>query len=204
MKKLILAVAVAGMSLGSVNAFAVSPYLSLGGGVGVLGDGEISFNDADSRDTSVNYEEGWVARAAVGAALNKFFRLEVEGFYNNNDADKVNFRNVVVAEADLSGIEVAGALFNAYYDINFGSPLVPFIGGGIGIAKVDADVRNIDTSLDETVWAWNVGGGLAFTINKNISLELSYRYLATEDIEFDRLTVTYEDNQFLGGVRFTF
>jgi len=204
MKKILLAVAVTGMSLGAVNAFAVSPYVTLGGGVGVLGDGEVSFNDAASRDTSVNYEEGWVVRAAIGAALNKNFRLEVEGFYNNNDADKINVRDRFVAEADLSGIEVAGGMFNAYYDINFGSPFVPFIGGGVGIAKVDADVRNIDTSLDETVWAWNIGGGLAYAINKNVSLEVSYRYLATEDIEFDRLTLTYEDNQFLGGVRFTF
>jgi len=204
MKKVILAAAVAGISLGSVNAFAVSPYISLGGGLGVLGDGEVSVNHQESMDTSINYEEGWVVRGAVGAAINKNLRLEVEGFYNNNDADKVNFRDIVVAEADLSGIEVAGGLFNAYYDINFGSPFVPFVGGGFGIAKVDADVRNVDRSIDETVWAWNVGVGFAYEINKNLSLEMSYRYLATEDIEFDRLTLTYENNQFIGGVRITF
>ena len=204
MKKIILALAVSGMSLGAVNAFAISPYVSFGGGVGILGDGEITFNDADSRDTSVSYEEGWVVRAAAGAALNKNFRMEVEGFYNNNDADSINFRDRVVAEADLSGIEVGGGLFNAYYDINFGSRFVPFVGGGVGFAKVDADVRNIDRSLDETVWVWNVGGGFAYALNNNISLEVSYRYLATEDVEFDRLTLTYENNQFLGGVRFTF
>ena len=204
MKKVILALALTGVTLCTVNAFAASPYVSFGGGLGVLGDGEISVNDAESMDTSVNYQEGWVVRGAVGAALNKNFRLEAEGFYNNNDADKVNFRNLVVAEADLSGIEVAGGLFNAYYDINFGSPFVPFVGGGFGIAKVDADVRNVDRSIDETVWAWNVGVGFAYEINKNVSLEMSYRYLATEDIEFDRLTLTYENNQFLGGVRFTF
>lgn len=62
MKKFILAVAVTGMSLGAVNAFAASPYVSLGGGLGVLGDGEISTNVLGARDTSVSYEEGWVVR----------------------------------------------------------------------------------------------------------------------------------------------
>jgi len=204
MKKLILAVAVTGMSLGAVNAFAVSPYVTLGGGLGVAGDGEVSINNVGSQDTSVNYEEGWVVRGAVGAAINKNFRVEVEGFYNNNDADKINVRDRYVAEADLSGIEAAGALLNAYFDFNFGSPFVPFIGGGFGIAKVETDVRNVDRSLDETVWAWNIGAGLAYTINTNVSLELSYRYFATEDVEFDYLTLSYEDNQFLAGVRFTF
>jgi len=204
MKKVILAAAVVGISLGSVNACAVSPYISLGGGAGVLEDGDIFFNDQDSRDTSVSYEVGWVVRGAVGAALNKNLRLEVEGFYNKNDADTVNFRNLVVAEADLSGIEVGGGLFNAYYDFDFGSPFVPFVGGGLGMAKVEADVRNVDRSLDETVFAWNVGIGFGYAINKNLSLEMSYRYLATEDVEFDRLTLTYANSLFLGGVRITF
>lgn len=199
MKKLLLAVAVTGLSLGAANAFAVTPYVSFGGGVSWLADTDL---DYITNTTSVSYDAGYVGRGAVGVAFNKMFRLEVEGYYNSNDGDNVNVLNVREVEIYSTTTSATGALLNGYFDINFGSPIVPYISAGAGIANVEYDIR--DRSRDQNVFAYAFGAGVAYAFNKKFSLDLAYRYFATEDVEFDDLTTSYEDHQILFGGRISF
>jgi opacity protein-like surface antigen len=199
MKKILLAVAVTGITLGAAHAFAAVPYLSLGGGVSWLADTDLEyFTDT----TSLSFDAGYVVRGAVGVALNKAVRLEVEGFYNSNDGDNVNVRNITEVEIGSTTVSAMGALFNGYYDFNFGSRFVPFLSAGLGIANVEYEIG--DRTRDQNVFAYAFGAGAAYAFNEKFSLDLAYRYLATEDVEFDDLTTTYEDHQLLLGARFSF
>jgi outer membrane immunogenic protein len=202
MKKIIFAVAVTGMSIGAVNAFAVTPYVSVGAGVGLLSDSKIEGVNTEINNTSVQYENGYNLRAAVGIALNKSVRLEVEGFYTQNDADKATILGAASVESKSGGIEATGLLFNAYYDINLGSRFTPFLSAGLGFANLDVDFRSRDQ--DQNVFAYAFGAGGAFAITNNISLDLSYRYLKAEDTEFDNLSVSYGAHQINLGVRYSF
>lgn len=200
MKKLLLAFAVTGFSLAAANAFAVTPYVSLGGGVAWLEDADIV--DTEFLNPSVSFDTGWVVRGAVGVAFNKWVRVEAEGFYTTSDADDATLTGVANADIRYTSVAATGALFNAYYDINFGSPFIPYVTAGLGAANVEVERR--DRTEDETGIAYAFGAGGSYAINKNLSLDLSYRYLATEDLEFDRLALDYGNHQVLLGARFSF
>jgi opacity protein-like surface antigen len=200
MKKLLLAVAVTGFCLGAANAFAVTPYVSLGGGAVWLTDADIV--DTGFLNPSISFENGWVVRGAAGVALNKYVRLEAEGFYTTSDVDNASLPRFAPAEIRFTSVAATGALINAYYDINFGSPFVPYVSAGLGGANVEVERK--DRTADETGLAYAFGAGAAYAFNNNFSLDLSYRYFATEDLEFDYLDLSYASHQVLLGARFSF
>ncbi len=200
MKKLILAVAVTGMTLGAVNAFAVTPYVSIGGGAAWLDDADVT--DTGLLNPTISFENGWAVRGAVGAALNKSVRVEVEGFYTTSDVDSASLTDYTLTEIGFTSLSAMGMLCNGYYDINFGSPFIPYIGGGLGFANVEVESRA--RTSDETVFAYSFTAGASYVINNTIALDLGYRYLGTEDIDFDHLSVSYANHQVLLGARFSF
>ena len=79
---------------------------------------------------------------------------------------------------------------NSYFDIHNSSPVTPYIGVGLGLARVSAEahlhVRNVrgvdhedfelNGSKTKTNFAWNIGAGAAWAINDFMSLDLGYRY----------------------------
>jgi opacity protein-like surface antigen len=203
MKKLILAVAVTGMTLGAANAFAMTPYFSFGGGASFLADSDLDGRGGDLlTDSSLSFDTGFVVRGAFGFALNKAVRLEVEGFYNENDGDEANIRNVVEIRSDSVTYSAVGAMFNGYYDFNFGSPFVPYLSAGIGFANLEIELG--DGSRDENAFAYAFGAGVSYNISQSFALDMSYRYFATEDVDFGDVSVDYEDHQVLLGGRVSF
>lgn len=200
MKKLLLALAVTGMTFGAVNAFAAAPYVSFGGGATWLDDADVT--DTGLLNPTISFENGWVVRGAAGAALNKSVRVEVEGFYTTSDVDNANLTDFTSAEVQFTSLTAMGMLANAYYDINFGSPFIPYINAGLGFANVEVESRA--ASNDETVFAYAFGAGASYVISNTFALDLGYRYLGTEDIDFDRLSVSYANHQVILGARFSF
>ena len=73
------------------------------------------------------------------------------------------------------------------------SPLVPFIGGGPGIAfstiHLDHDNinggSNIDGSDSTAVFAWHAYGGIRYKINESMSVGVSYKYFWAEKSEWE-------------------
>jgi opacity protein-like surface antigen len=202
MKKVLLAVAVTGITLGAANAFAMAPYVSFGGGVGFLADSDISGRGEGLPDSQLTFDTGYVVRGAFGVALNKNIRLEVEGFYNENDGDDAVVHNVASIESDSVTFSALGAMFNGYYDINFGSPFVPYVSAGIGFANLEIELG--DGDRDEDALAYAFGVGATYAINQSFALDMSYRYFATDEVEFDDISVDYEDHQLLFGAKISF
>lgn len=196
MKKIILVTALS-LALCGGTAMAMEPYVSVGGGVAFLADSDVDGSSVVFNDTNVAYDSGYIFRGAVGAKFDTF-RLELEGFYGENDTDDVNIMNVV--EVDARGtLSVTGALINGYYDLQLGYPVVPYVSAGLGYANVELD------STDDDVFAYTFGFGVAYEVNKTLALDLGYRYLATEDANVGFISdFSYESNQLLAGVRFSF
>ena len=57
---------------------------------------------------------------------------------------------------------------------------------------------------DDTVFAYQLAAGGSLTINKNLSVDLQYRYFATADPDFDGLEAEYNTHNLIFGLRFTF
>jgi opacity protein-like surface antigen len=95
---------------------------------------------------------------------------------------------------------------NMYKDFPLGTGFAPFIGGGIGIANVEADFVGfgINGKKDDTVFAYQVMGGGAIDLGPQLKLDLQYRYFATADPDFGHVEAEYRSHNFLLGLRFGF
>ncbi|MGW9329867.1 outer membrane protein [Bosea sp. NPDC055594] len=110
------------------------------------------------------------------------------------------------------------ALFNAYVDLGTWNCLTPYLGAGIGVAQnrvtglTDQGANWIDPtgqyaaiiqptlgtagSGSNTNMAWALMAGVGYEVNKNLTLELGYRYLNLGDAHSGRLV-----NAFTGQIQ---
>ena len=99
---------------------------------------------------------------------------------------------------------------NVYWDIDFGTPFKPFIGGGLGMSFIYADYRGDGYSYSDftTGFAWNAGGGVAYDLNESVTVDLAYRFAGYGHAEartHNRTTRNYMTaNEFLLGLRLNF
>ena len=166
----------------SISGVAIPPYGPLG--------------------ATVDYDQGYSLSLMLGYALGNGLRLEAEAGYINNGFQEINVRtpgafaaHLDTGKTKLEGdISVITILMNAYYDINLGGNLVPYIGGGFGGADLTSEMRSADGLLvddsNDCVFIYQVGAGLGYKISgfgggPDITVSLDYRYLASfEDPRF--------------------
>jgi outer membrane autotransporter protein len=109
-------------------------------------------------------------------------------------------------------ISTFSGLANAWVDYRVGR-FTPYIGGGIGLANVSANeisIAGTDVVDDsDTVFAYQVGTGVAYSLTQNFSLTLDYRYFATSDPKLTDeaggdLEAEVSNHSILAGVRYGF
>jgi len=168
---------------------------------------------------SVNLDPGFIIGGALGYNLGDF-RFEGEISYRTNDTDDgttVFLPSTAPVDGDISALSF---MVNGFYDFhspNF--PLVPYLGVGLGIANIDADITIPSLSplavVDDsaTVAAFQLMVGLGYNINPTTTLTFDYRYFVTEDPEFScgpalvcvaDLQSDYSNHSFNFGARFMF
>jgi opacity protein-like surface antigen len=130
-------------------------------------------------------------------------RAEGEISYRRNDNDK--FAGVPI-DGNVNALTFMG---NAWYDFHTGTAWLPYVGGGLGVARVAADASVLGIQIvddNDTVFAWQVGGGIGYEVSPGIVVSADYRYLATTDpsmtdgggIDFD---AEYSSHNIMIGVR---
>ena len=180
------------------------PYLSANLGLAAMSDSDVT----ESGETiELSYDTGWTLGAAVGYRFNNV-RVEGELSYQKNDFDQVSAMGVSL---DASGDgSVTALLVNGYYDFANESAFTPYISAGLGYAKVEANDLNFvgsgmaDFSDDDSVFAYQAGLGVGYAVNENVTIDVKYRYFATEDAEFDTAKAEFSSHNFLLGVRYNF
>jgi len=106
-----------------------------------------------------------------------------------------------VSDGDLSSFAV---MANLWYDFELeNSPFTPFIGAGVGMAKLDLDYRaratmpsttfnsfsfgpflsTVRAEANDWVFAWQLGAGLGYDLGNGMMLSAQYRYFATGDAD---------------------
>jgi len=134
-------------------------------------------------------------------------RLEGELSYRKNNLghvsgvaskiDGISLTVLGIPEAELpdpvGDIRQIGFMANGYYDFDMGSNWVPFVMAGVGAAKVTLDGELDATSIDgpvinynasDTVFAYQAGVGLGYKISSATTLNLSYRFIGTDNLSF--------------------
>ncbi len=111
----------------------------------------------------IDMDTGLALNGAIGYDFGDA-RLEAAVGYQSHD--------VADSESQDGDISLLTVMANAYYDIDTGSDITPYLMAGAGLAHVDPSGAETDN-----VFAWQVGAGLGFKVAEGTTLDLGYRYL---------------------------
>lgn len=181
----------------ATSALAAGPYIGAAGGVSIMHDSDVS---APGFDGTVLYDTGYGFNVSAGYDLEPV-RVEFEFGYKNADIDtvRVDGQGVSVSDSDIS---VMSYMANAYFDIKTQSAFTPYIGAGLGVVNGEIDIEG--DKDDDTVFGYQVIAGVAYNMNKNMAIELSYRFQSSSDLSIDDADVSYMSSNIMAGLRYNF
>ena len=178
-------------------------YIGAGGGVNFMQKEQVTVPVVAGQSAvgSTAFDHGYVALGSVGWGFGNGLRLELEGNYRHNRFDTPNG----TASVSSGGTEKKyGAMFNALFDLDVGSPYVfPYFGGGVGYGRVEQRSRasfnspflpseSVTTRLYEGSFAYQAIGGASFPIPGVVGLSLTaeYRFYALAGDRTGQTTLT--------------
>ncbi|MES1944848.1 OmpA/MotB [Salinisphaera sp. PC39] len=160
------------------------------------------------------YDTGYLGSLALGYAHNNGWRTEIEARYALNDLDRVTLRegfgNQNGETRGADGEYTSTSLMaNAWYEFNADGDWHPYLGGGVGAARLDYEA--LDFNEDDMVFAYQVGAGISYDLTDYTSVSLGYRYFGTDDpsfstgsSDFQDLDSEYQQHAALLSLRYTF
>jgi opacity protein-like surface antigen len=140
--------------------------------------------------------------AGVGYKVNNWFRADVTGEYRGNSnflgTDRITYPGGVGTDTYHATKSEWVVLGNAYVDLGTWWCMTPFIGAGVGGARVSIAnftdqgialngvgpaLSGLATGADVSKWnlAWALHAGVAYKVTPNFTVELAYRYLDMGD-----------------------
>lgn len=160
---------------------------------------------------SLDFKRGFNVRAALGYRFNQF-RVEAESSVIQN-----KYKNFYDLDGDIfpgkwSGYTRATSLLiNGYYDYPLNDWLVPYVGTGIGFARVKNHIRAHDRvdviggvmtpisdpvgNMHETKVAYQAIIGSLLNLSNKLSLSADYRYFGTQKLKaLDKSLVNHSFN----------
>jgi opacity protein-like surface antigen len=181
------------------------PYVSSHAGVSFLTESDIA---GPGGAGTIEFDPGFAVGGAGGYNFG-MFRIEGEIGYQRNEMDRASICSTgygCVSGSISGNMSALSGLGNVYLDFVNSSPFTPYISGGMGIAYVNAEIDEGDETASEndTVFAYQVGAGVGFSINPNMIIDLKYRYFATSDIDVGDGNATVASHNVYIGFRYTF
>jgi OmpA-OmpF porin, OOP family len=183
-----------------------APGLYVFGALGVNMPRDSQF-DTPGVSTDVDLNTALTGAAGLGYAFGNGFRTEFELAHRRNSVDSAG------AASGNGRLRSNAFMFNALYDFNIAGPWTPFIGAGVGGARVKSDsVRPIaGTVVDDrdTAFAWQATAGVSYAMSQRMDLTMAYRYFSVPWVDYrtqSGLAVDsdYSTHELLVGVRFRF
>jgi len=162
-------------------------------------------NVLDANNTSsvpnLGFNTAGIFGLGVGYQVNNWFRADVTGEYRGNSpffgTNRITYVGGVGTETYHATKSEWVVLANAYVDLGTWWSITPFIGAGVGGARVgianftdQGIVNNGGGALpglafgdNASKWnlAWALHAGLAYKVSPNFTGELAYRYLEMGD-----------------------
>ncbi|GAB5506031.1 MAG: porin family protein [Rhizobiaceae bacterium] len=126
----------------------------------------------------------------VGYKINKWFRADLTADYFFRSSFTGQTSGVcpgggACTSVDTSGYSAIVAMANAYVDLGTWHKITPYVGAGIGGARLKWDTLNntvggtTTSHTGATSWrfAWAVMAGASYCINPNWAVDVGYRYM---------------------------
>ncbi len=169
------------------NSMGLDWYVNLFGGYSTADKTNFDFIDLAgiSWDATHTWDNGFLIGGAIGTRVFDTVRAEVELSYQGIDAGNSSIIARGITNNDHGSNDAIFLLGNIWYDIDLGTPLIPYVGGGIGVAFVDQKIDiqapgapggGVGTDGTDTTFAFQVGAGLKYHLTDKLALDLSYRF----------------------------
>lgn len=141
-------------------------------------NGTMSFDDSYGLSGAIGY------RPRNNGNVLDHMRFEVEMGYRDSDLGTYSDNALGISNVNDS-IQVQTIMANVYADLGTGA-WRPYVGAGVGMARVFADTQALGIDDEDTVLAYQGMAGLYYTIPSLQAVELGvgYRYLGTSNPEF--------------------
>lgn len=165
--------------------------------------------DGTGVNTSASLDKGWGAFLGAGYGWANGIRGELEFGHQSVGVDSVGG-----AAGSTGDYKVWSAMANVLYDFRMGLPVVPYIGAGIGVARLDLDgvgpVAGSSIDQAENAFAYQAMAGLGYALTEQLTASLGYKYFAVPDASsYTTGTGTSVDSDYashnvLVGLRYSF
>lgn len=181
--------------------------------LGLAHPSESDMSDSTAPGTTIKaeYKINGCASAAFGSDFGKI-RGEIELAYQQNDFDKA-FSSGVNRTID-GEISTISYLFNLYYDFDNDTNFTPYLTAGVGFTSLQikdfslpataTDPAFASTNDEDLVFTYQIGCGVAYAIERNISIDINYRRFTPSDPDFNTVQSEYTSNNFYVGLRINF
>ena len=182
-------------------------YVSGNFGFAMASDSDLTNSTVPGTTINTEFDTGVAIGVALGYDFSKF-RVEGEMSYQKNDVSQIGSQGVFF---NNTGKAVAFSfLINGYYDYINSSAFTPYISAGLGFTQIefnDIDISGAGFSGSDdsdTVFAYQLGIGVGYSVTEKITIDVRYRYIGTEDSEYDATKAEFASNNLLFGVRVSF
>jgi outer membrane protein OmpA-like peptidoglycan-associated protein len=205
-----LAKCVAAVAIGA--ALIVAPLTAGAADKGFYLGGAAGYNflpeDSDLGSVDADLDGDWAGLGALGYAFSNGLRLEGEFGYRENDVDGISGTSGGSGEYRAQSF-----MTNVFYDFHRGWPVTPYVGIGLGAARVSLDnvtpVASSSISDSDVGFAMQGIVGASYDLNRYLALTADYRHIRVPDLSFTTAGGTsvdsdYATNQVMVGLRFTF
>ena len=143
--------------------------------------------------TASDLDNSWIVGAGAGYKW-QWLRLDATTDYGikaNYSGNTASMRNDFTAKIDSFAV-----LANAYGDLGTWWGLTPYVGAGIGTARLSvSDFRQhflaaVPAVSTNTQWnlAWALMAGVSYRVSGNYSIDLGYRHINLGDVQTGRDT----------------
>lgn len=183
----------------ALSSFAAEPYIGVAGGVSFIHDSDIDIPGLPT--ITADYKTGFGLNVSGGTQF-EGGRVEGEFGYKKADVDKFSGPD---GSASVSGtdITVMSFMVNGYLENPKRSVCNPYLGVGLGLINGEIDVQN--EKGDDTALGYQVMVGAGITLNKETTLDISYRFQGVVDeFNVDDADISYNSSNIFVGLRYYF
>lgn len=187
-------------------------YASGNIGITLLSNSDFRFLGAEVLESS--HDPGFNIGGALGYDYGNI-RAEVEVAYREARYEHFSIGAVLpgcpCTGDDDDDVSAISFMANGYYDFDIeDSSLVPYLGGGLGGARI---VLDDDAGIDDqdVVFAYQVMAGIGYEISSSTTLTVGYRYFRTTTPKYEItaapglfLEAPFESHEVIVGARFIF
>ena len=170
----------------------------------------------------VTQNTGFLGGAALGFEIFENIRTEVEFSYQRSGLSDFSASGAFEGQPfnEDATFQTATIFGNVWFDLDFlgGDRIKPYIGGGVGLGVIDANLFDnlgaiSDVDVDGAVFAYQLGFGVNFGITQRVDLGVGYRFRGFASTENGLFSppfgtsidgVSPSSHNFIGSVRYKF